>query len=407
MHSSFPKLALLALVPTRALSLRWLTAIALCLVVSSVCHAQFGYTGRGLSGRSAHYPNNAFRYRGPLLSIELAPAYGVHAPAPSAIDPLPPVYSSRYGVMSDPWFGPSPYDAYPAPVFSLQFPSLFDTYRGVGPTAAELERERDYQTLDRMHRYQTREMRYESDFYNRYASPSAMVQRYSQPYVAGMPRSGIVPRSVPGTLQSRSGSRYEGYVADDQVARALRASANRLIRSLTAMADGHIWMRHLQPDRIIRVIDHNQSPAAVEDLVVNYLGVADTPRLALVAAAEGFADTSRLLQQFVTLPSVYPHAEVQANEFAGQQETILSERVIGEQVIGEQVNGNLAIDGPMLNAPTLAPPVQPADEVVTEEIGPREPAADQPRHSVAKPSLDDLPEPDDIELLPAPKADAE
>ncbi len=177
------------------------------------------------------------------------------------------------------------------------------------------------------------------------------------------------------------------------------------------MADGHIWMRHLQPDRIIRVIDHNQSPAAVEDLIVNYLGVADTPRLALVAAAEGFADTSRLLQQFRHVTSVYPHAEVQANEFAGQQETILSERVIGEQVIGEQVNGeqvsgNLAIDGPMLNAPTLAPPVQPADEVVTEEIGPREPAADQPRHSVAKPSLDDLPEPDDIELLPAPKADA-
>ncbi len=55
--------------------------------------------------------------------------------------------------MSDPWFGPSPYDAYPAPVFSLQFPSLFDTYRGGWPTAAELERERDYQTLDRMHRY--------------------------------------------------------------------------------------------------------------------------------------------------------------------------------------------------------------------------------------------------------------
>ncbi len=289
-------------------STRWLAAIALSLLGCSVCNAQMGYFGRGY-GQSA---SKAFRYRGPLLSIEVAPAYGINAPAPTAMLPPPSPYSSRYGALSDPWFGPSPYSAYSAyaaPVFSMQFPSLFDTYRGAGPSPAELQRERDYQTLDRMHRYQTRESRYESDFYNRYASPSAMVRRYSQPYVAGMPSSPMTARSVPGTLQSRGGSRYEGYVADEHVAPALRAAANRLIRSLTAMSDGHVWMRHLQPDRIIRVIDHNQSPAELEELVVNYLGVADAPRLALVSSAEGFADTSRLLQQFVTLPSVYPQAD--------------------------------------------------------------------------------------------------
>ncbi len=118
-------------------STRWLAAIALSLLGCSVCQAQMGYFGRGY-GHGAAPSANAFRYRGPLLSIEVAPAYGINAPAPTAMLPPPPSpYSSRYGALNDPWFGPSPYSAYSAyaaPVFSMQFPSLFDTYRGAGPT---------------------------------------------------------------------------------------------------------------------------------------------------------------------------------------------------------------------------------------------------------------------------------
>ncbi len=61
----------------------------------------------------------------------------------------------------------------------------------------------------------------------------------------------------------------------------------------------------------------------------------------------------------------------------------------------------------MQNGPTLAPPIQAADSPVTDEIGPRESAEERPMHSVAKPRLEDLPEPESVEVLPAPKADAE
>ena len=324
-----------------------LTLSVLVLGVSS-CGAQWGYFGRGTTT-----PRSAFSYRGPILSIQVGHAY------------------------SAPWSS-----------------SGYDRYRGIQPTQAELDRERFYQNLDRSHRYTTREDRYANDFYNAYASPSAMVNRYRDPYVAGTPAMPWTPLPIPGLSQTRHDSRYQGYVPDDEVAIALRAASIRLTHSLTRKADGHIWIRHLQPGRIIDAIDRGEDPAVLVDLLINYHGVAENPRLVLIAEAEGFKDSRRLLEQYVTLPSPYPTAQ------GSTMDTIIEERVIGEQVIGDQVIGDQVIgenvisdNDTTLNSPSLAAPLERLKN--TEKELQSQPMPDNPR-------LDSLPDDAEVELLPAP-----
>jgi len=395
---------------------------AVCVVAQllaagvSPCDAQFGYFGRGTT-----VARGAFKYRGPILSIQVGPAY----PASPWIGGYDPVLgASRYGSA----FGASPYDWYGLNNTSSTFSSsAYDRYRGIQPTQAELDRERFYQNLDRTHRYTTREERYGNDFYNAYASPSAMVNRYRDPYVAGTSALPWTPLPVPGLTQNRHDSSYQGYVPDDQVAVSLRAAANRLTRGLTRKADGHIWIRHLQPQQIIDAIDRGDDPASLADLLVNYHGVADSPRLVLIAEAEGFKDVRRLLAQYVTLSSPYPN--VQGTEIeswqppaSDGQETILEERVIGEQVIGENET--------MLDPPSLPLSQQPSFDpspimespnaeirmqetpIERSEIKSEVPASEtlngtpkteeRERPMIDKPRLDSLPDDADVELLPAP-----
>jgi hypothetical protein len=300
------------------------------------CTAQWGIWGpRSPWGASRSVPAGAFQYRGPLVGIEI--------------------------------------------VGGFAGPSVYSQYRGVAPTQAELDRERFYSNLDRTHRYQTREDRYENDFFNAYASPSAMVNRYRDPYVAGSPSVPVRPLPVPGLAIGRYQSSYQGYVEDDTVAISLRAAANRLKRSLSRMADGHIWIRHLKPDQIIDSIDRAQHPAMLSDLIINYEGVDQNPRLVLIASAEGFQDVRRLLSQYVTLQSPYPNAI--------GMETIVDEQLLGEQVIDEQVI--IPSDDTVLMPPSLAEPVlegRPQIDAGTSPPSRRE----------------ELPDSADIELLPAP-----
>lgn len=347
-----------------------LIATSIVLSGASICGAQWGYRGSRTSPS-----RSAFRYQGPILSLEVASPYPRSYRA--AALPVAP-YTSRY---------PSSYDLsrYGVGIGA----TTYDRYRGMEPTRAELDRERFYYELDRTHRFQTREERYSNDFAAAYTSPSAMVNRYRYPYVAGAVATPIRPEPVPGTVLGRYQSRYEGYIADDDVAVALRAAAVRLQLSLARKADGHIWIRHLKPDQIIDAIDRAEHPAILSDLIINYEGVSENPRLILIAAANGLEDVRRLLRQYITLSSPYPSAgAVGVDEWQttspSDQETILTERVISERVVEPQMEE--------IQQPTLAPPL------------PAEPVSSGGFESLDRPRLGNLTDEADIELLPAPVA---
>lgn len=352
--------------------------LTISVVQTADCNAQWGYFGRG-----ANAPRGAFAYRGPLISFDVLPAY----PTSSWAGSNDPTFArSTYGAAP----GAYPYDRYRPYQGGAYAPQMFNQYRGIQPTQAELDRERFYDNLDRTHRYQTREDRYASDFNHAYASPSAMVNRYRYPYVAGTPTLPWTPEPIPGLLIGPHQSRYQGYVPDDDVAISLRAAANRLQRSLSGKADGHVWIRHLKPDQIIDAIDRGQHPAALADLVVNYEGIAQAPRLVLIAETEGFQDVRRLLSQYVTLQSAYPSA-VEIDGGSWQPSSVVGlEVIVDEQVTGEQVfeQGFSADSGSLLESPSIPSASTPT------------PANSLQRS--ARPRLDSLPDEADVELLPAP-----
>ncbi|MGV3483868.1 MAG: hypothetical protein ACO1RT_05580 [Planctomycetaceae bacterium] len=381
----------------RRIAIVLLLVAILSVVAVHNCQAQWGYLG-GSTGPS----RSAFSYRGPLLSLDVAPAYPA-SPWAGAYDPA--WGTSRY----DSFYGTGAYDRYDART-QAGYSSLYGRYRGMQPTQAELDRARYYEYLDRTHQYRTREDRYARDFQNAYTSPSAAVNRYRYPYVAGAPVVRWAPEPVPGQSIGRHQSRYQGYVPDDDVAISLRAASNRLQRSLSRKADGHIWIRHLKPDQIIDAIDQGQDPAVLADLVINYEGVAQTPRLVLIAETEGFQDVRRLLAQYVTLPSAYPGAEV-IDGPAWQQpqsmgaETVVEDRVIDERpIIDEpflgQGSGSDVFDQGFSDIPPSSTPSsgQPAIAPVPKPAT----AANETTEQSQRPRLDSLPDSPDVELLPAP-----
>ncbi len=322
------------------------------------CHGQWGYFGRGTTAS-----RGAFRYRGPVLSVEIGSPYSGSAGA---------FNSSPYGSS----FRPSYFDQYRMDDSAFySTPSVYDRYRGVQPSQAELDRERFYHDLDRTHRYTTREERYANDFRDAYTPPAAMVDRYRYPCVAGTSIP-VAPLPIPGLSIGRDESRYQGYVADDDVAVALRAAANRLQRSLSQKSDGYVWIRQLQPDRIVRAIDRAEHPGALSELVTSYEGIAESPRLVLISQAEGFQDVRRLLAQYVTLQSAYPSAETFESS-PWPQETIISDEAIGESVVERD---HVDLNPPSISIPTELPPPS------------------------TSPAMQELPGDADFELLPAPAA---
>lgn len=202
-----------------------------------------------------------------------------------------------------------------------------------GSNQALRQQERFYHDLDRMHRYQTREERYENDFRNRYSTGdpfyhSAYARRGLATAVSPEPvfppsyphygRSGVFPtpetQPVPGLAYSRSDSQRRGVHADADVADLLRAAANRLTQSLSRMHDGEVWLNQLQPQRIVSTIDRADFPGSLIDLIQHYDAIANTPRLVLIAQARGFRDTHQLLAHYVRLQSRYPDAEADYHE---------------------------------------------------------------------------------------------
>lgn len=396
------------LTAARSASIALLTLAMTFVVDARQCEAQWGYWGRGTTAS-----RGAFRYRGPLLTIELAPAYPDHAWADAYGPAFDPAFDrGRYSAA----YGASPFDRYRMSDAEFFAPNVYDRYRGVQPTPAELDRERYYHDLDRMHRFQTREERYENDFRNAYTPAESMVNRYRQPYVAGTPSVPWTPKTVPGMSISRHESRYQGYVADEDVAIALRAAAMRLRTSLARKSDGHIWIRHLQPDAIIDSIDRGDHPSSLTDLVINYEGVADNPRLVLISESNGFKDVRRLLAQYVTLSSPYPHAEptneAWQDSVVPSSETIIDEKVIGESILGERVIDDaspmLAPAMPNAVTPTPVVPVPPASNVPSASDVPSASEASDGESDMStldRPALGSIPDEADVELLPPPAPD--
>jgi len=262
-----------------------IAAIILCITVSAA-HAQVGAWGSSWSSNRAV---GAVRYRGPLLSIEIGSA---SAP-PWHYNRMPPV-----------------------------------------PDSALRQQERFYHDLDLTHRYQTREERYANDFRDRYSTGDPFYYSYRGFGAAVSPepvfppsyphygRGTVFPvpetQPVPGLAYSRTDSQRRSVYADADVADLLRAAANRLMQSLSRMRDGDEWLNELQPQRIVSTIDRAEFPGSLTDLLSHYDAVANTPRLVLVAQANGFRDTHQLLAQYVRLQSRYPdadfHSEIQSVE---------------------------------------------------------------------------------------------
>jgi hypothetical protein len=256
------------------------TGLLCALAFETAAQAQLWEIGSG--------PWGGMRYRGPLLSIDI----GGGAPPP----PAPPIG------------GNYPYGLVPAPVPPWHYrhdPSqLSGTVR---------EQERFYHDLDRTHRYRTREERYADDFRDRYSSGDPFYHSYSRS-VPVIPAQSRPITSVPGTSY-RSDGHGRSFVADAEVADLLRPAANRLLNSLSRKQDGALWMQHLQPNRIIAAIDQAEFPGSLTDLVEAYQGVSENPRLVLIAEADGFRDTQRLLSQYVVLQSRFPAAVYPEHEY--------------------------------------------------------------------------------------------
>lgn len=182
--------------------------------------------------------------------------------------------------------------------------------------AARQARERYEYDVDRMLRYRTREERYADDFRDRYSTGDPFYHQppthYPAPEVidpAAWGLTAIHKPPVPGVAHSPANPAKRGHLTDAELPDQLRAAANRLATSLSRMRDGDLWLEELQPLRIVNSIDRGEHPLSLEYLVAVYSGVAENPRLVLIARATGFQETNRWLARYVQLPSRYPLEE--------------------------------------------------------------------------------------------------
>ncbi len=321
-----------------------LAALSLTALLPKTGFAQWGYAP----------PQGGLRYRGLFFDINIGPA-------------VPPAWASphpRFGVPQES-FGAAP----------PRHPSDHD-------------RERFYHDLDRMHRYQTREERYESDFRNAYTDRDAVGQGFGwrslaivQPQLA-VPPSARTDAGVPGQWDTHYRSGFRGQVPDPQVADQLRAAANRLHSGLSRKRDAHVWLKHLAPQRIIDSIDRAEFPGALSDLLINYQGVADNPRLVLVARTEGFEDTRDLLAHYVTLPSRFPQSEDWQHE-TSDPSAVWPPLEAGAVIVNERVVNQTPGADPQ--APAL--PRETPGDASMPELGPS-----LLRSESAKPMIDTLPD---------------
>lgn len=344
-------------------ALRLCTGLVCVLVLDVTAQAQWAYWEIGSN------PWGGLRYRGPLLGFDIG-----GTPPPPALGPADPL-------------------AYPLP--PVPAPPWHYRHDPPRPRGAAAHADRFHHDLDRTHRYRTREERYADDFRDRYAAADPLYRAY-RPSAAPLPARPPIDRRlpVPGVSFGLGQGHQRSFVADAEVGDLLRPAAMRLLNSLSRKRDGALWMNHLQPDRIVSAIDHAEFPGALSDLVEHYEEVLRNPRLILVAEADGFRDTHRLLSQYVLLPSRYPGSELSPEPyeaFANPTEVIVEE---------QPLNADLgALNPPMIDlTPALPePPPAAATPAVPEPpsvlVPPAEPMPPLEPAPPAEVQIQDLPAP--------------
>jgi|GEM_PF-1432750 len=347
-------------------ALRLCTGLACVLVLDVTAQAQWAYWEIGSN------PWGGLRYRGPILGFDIG-----GTPPPPALGPADPL-------------------AYPLPPAAV--PPWHYRHDPPQPRGAAASADRFHHDLDRTHRYRTREERYADDFRDRYAVADPLYRSY-RPGPAPLPARPPIDRRapVPGVSFGLGQGHQRSFVADAEVGDLLRPAAMRLINSLSRKRDGALWMNHLQPDRIIAAIDRAEFPGSLSDLVEHYEEVLRNPRLVLIAEADGFRDTHRLLSQYVLLQSRYPGSEFPSEPyeaFAGPAEVIIDEQP--KPVDLDSLNPPL-VD---LNSAFPEPPPAPAPPVSELPSTPELPSVPQLSPVLTPPSVLLSPAEPDAATLP-------
>jgi len=253
-------------------------------------HHHHGYSGFGYSGFG--YPGPAYNFGVPYQSFSFS--FG----SPYGYDPYP--YQSGYfDYRSD--YNRRLYDSYQRDLRR----NLFDSNLGLNLGGVDPFGPGSYSY---------------SPFDDRsYRPPVAQIEPFDGFGTSGPPPFGDGLQSTPPR----------------NLPEALRASANRLSISLSRRRDdSDVWLDYLAPGRIISTIDRGLPVESISDLLKNFDGVVGNPELRLVAAADGFESTRRLLRQWLeTAPATEPGSIVapppsQSEELAPTPEDVPAEAAL-------------------------------------------------------------------------------
>ncbi|QDV44815.1 hypothetical protein Enr13x_46860 [Stieleria neptunia] len=144
---------------------------------------------------------------------------------------------------------------------------------------------------------------YRSPYERGYSEPRSSVPDYRSPPPSQYPPVG--PGANPSYGQYRPGSR--GGVPDltspvQFSLPALRDAAETLYRALAERPDdGDVWLKYLQPERIIAAVDSGQLSPSINELHTRFLGVTMNPDLVVMTRIDGFQRTLDLLGTWIEL----------------------------------------------------------------------------------------------------------
>ncbi len=131
-----------------------------------------------------------------------------------------------------------------------------------------------------------------------YADPYTIARPLYQPQPYYEPPEYAAPLSPTPVI---SDPVNDSPVSNGSIDQQLRFSAAQLQRNLARRKDdGDIWINYLEPDRIIAVIDRGMSPQQLRPLLNNYIGVVGNSSLSFIWSTDGFRETYRLLDLFVS-----------------------------------------------------------------------------------------------------------
>lgn len=183
--------------------------------------------------------------------------------------------------------------SYPGYGYGFGGPSYFDAYRFYGVDPWRTGRFRAPDLLDDP--YFRAQNKFNSRFPGRY--------KYISPAPLELRPTPVPARRAYGAIESPPIDVVPSAPRNStELSVALRASARQLMRTLAARDNGAAWMAYLEPHRIGQWITDGNS-AALDDLLKRFDSVAGNPNRTVIASADGFASTRKLLAQYVTQPS--------------------------------------------------------------------------------------------------------